>query len=30
MAYTTANSIETLAYFNVIRPPHERLKVYLC
>ena len=30
MAYTTTNSIQTLAYSRVARPPHERLKANLC
>ena len=29
VAYTTTNSIETLAYSRVTRPPHKRLKAVL-
>ena len=30
MAYTTTTYIQTLAYSRVTRPPHKRLKAYLC
>ena len=30
VVYTTTNSIQTLAYSRIARPPHKRLKAYFC